>query len=240
MGSERTDTAETRDRKPVQVKLSKGFWMGEHEVTQREYGVVMKKNVSTGFTAHNNAPFWGITESKQITEFCKKLSDLERKAGTLPPGWEYACPTEAEWEYACRAGSSATFCFGDSVSELGLYGNVADNALWTANPDYYWAERSTDDGVGEALAPVGSYYPNAWGLRDMHGNVAEVVADHLLPELPGGTDPLARVEKDGRTQIRGGAWCSLPLYCASSFRNAAPGRDKHNFIGFRVTLMKVK
>ena len=240
MGSDRSDTSGTRDRQPVQVTLSKGFWMGEHEVTQREYSVVMRKNVPLGFTTHKNAPFWGIGESKNITDFCKKLSDIERKAGTLPSGWEYQCPTEAEWEYACRAGSSAAFCFGDSVGELGHYGNFADNALWLSNPNYYWAERTTDDGVAEALAPVGSYRPNAWGIRDMHGNVAEIVADHLLPELPGGTDPLARVEKDGKTQIRGGAWCSQARYCESSFRNAAPGRDKHNFVGFRILLKKAK
>ena len=240
MGSEKTKSAVTRDRKPVQVTLSKGFWTGEHEVTQREYKVVMKKTVPPGFTVHKNAPFWGVTESKQITEFCKKLSELERKAGTLPDGWLYVCPTEAEWEYACRASSTATFCFGDSVEELGFYANFADNALLTANPNYYWAESRANDGVGESLAPVGSYRPNAWGLRDMHGNVAEVVADHLLPELPGGKDPLARVQKNGKTQIRGGAWCSLPLYCESSFRNSVPGRKKYNFVGFRVVLKKVQ
>lgn len=240
MGSEKTGTAGTRDRKAVQVTLSRGFWMGEHEVTQREYGVVMRKNVPTGFTTHRNAPFWGVADSKHVEDFCKRLNDLERKAGTLLSGWEYVCPTEAEWEYACRAGSNTAYCFGDSVAELGKYGNFADSTLRNSNPDYYWADRGADDGVAEALAPVGSYRPNAWGLRDMHGNVAEVVADHLTPELPGGTDPLARVEKDGQTQIRGGAWCSLPLYCESSFRNAAPGRDKYNFVGFRVVLKRVK
>ena len=53
----------------------------------------------------------------------------------------------------------------------------------------------------------------------MHGNVAEIVADHLTPTRPGGKDPLVRLEKNGMTQIRGGAWCSKPLYCESSFRN---------------------
>jgi formylglycine-generating enzyme required for sulfatase activity len=240
MGSEKTDAAVTRDRKPVSVTLSKGFWMGQHEVTQREYSLVMKKNVPTGFTTLKNAPFWGIAESKQITEFCNKLNDIERKAGSLPSGWQYVCPSEAEWEYACRAGSQAAFCFGDSVAELGYYGNFADKALRLANPNYHWANQQADDGVGESLAPVGSYRPNAWGLRDMHGNVAEVVADHLLPELPGGKDPLAKAAKDGRTQIRGGAWCSLPLYCESSFRNSLPGRDKLNYVGFRIVLKKMK
>ena len=83
-----------------------------------------------------------------------------------------------------------------------------------------------------------SFRPNAWGLRDMHGNVAEIVADHLLPERPGGEDPLARVEKDGVTQLRGGAWCSLPLYCESSFRNALSPGVKHNYVGFRIALIK--
>ena len=238
MGSNDTNDAATRDRKPVQVKLTKGFWMGEHEVTQREYYAVMRKTVPIGFTAHNNAPFWGISETKQITEFCKKLSDMDRKAGTLPNSWEYICPTEAEWEYACRAGSSTRFCFGDSPNVLGQYGNFADKALHAANPNYHWAKGQSDDGVAEALAPVGSYLPNAWGLRDMHGNVAELVADHHAPELPGGTDPVFKVEKDAKAVLRGGAWCSLPAYCESSFRNASSGRDKYNHIGFRIALKR--
>ncbi len=240
MGSDDTGTSATRDRQAVETTLTRGWWMGEHEVTQREYYAVMRKNVGLDFTRHKNAPFWGVSESKQITEFCKKLTAIEKQAGTLPNGWEYACPTEAEWEYACRAGSTAAYCFGNSVAELGDYGNFADQALWSSNPDFHWAERSADDGVAEALAPVGSYRPNAWGLRDMHGNVAEIVADHLLPELPGGQDPLVRVEKGGTGQTRGGAWCSLPLYCECSFRNAAAPGAKHPFVGFRVALKKVK
>ena len=240
MGSAKTDTSATRDRQAVDVRLSKGFWMGEHEVTQREYSLVMHKNPPLGFTTHRNAPFWGVSDTKNVIDFCKKLNDIEKKAGTLPSGWEYVCPTEAEWEYACRANSRSAYCFGDSISDLGDYANFADKALRTAKPNYYWADRVADDGIAEGLAPVGSYLPNTWGLRDMHGNVAELVADHLLPELPGGTDPLAKVEKNGVRQIRGGAWCSRASYCESSFRNAAPTKDKHNFVGFRIALKKTK
>ncbi|MCG8586830.1 MAG: SUMF1/EgtB/PvdO family nonheme iron enzyme [Pirellulales bacterium] len=238
MGSADESSAATRDRKPVQVTLSKGFWIGEHEVTQREFGVIARKNVPNGFTVDKNAPFWGTYETKSVTDLCNKLADIERKAGRLPKGWKYVVPTEAQWEYACRAGSNTAFCFGDSVADLGRYGNFADKALRTANPDYYWAHEQADDGVAEALAPVGSYLPNAWGIRDMHGNVAEVVADSLVDERPGGVDPFVRVEKNGRIQLRGGAWCSLPLYCESSFRNTLSGRKKFNFVGFRLAIVK--
>ena len=74
----------------------------------------------------------------------------------------------------------------------------------------------------------------------MHGNVSEIVADHLLPELPGGKDPFVRLEKDGKAILRGGAWCSLPVYCESSFRNTLPSRNKANFVGFRILLKKLK
>ena len=240
MGSSSTGESATRDRETVQVTLSQGFWMGEYEVTQREYGKVMRKNPPLTFTTHKNAPMWGLQEAKTITQFCDKLNEIESKAGSLPKGWKYLCPTEAEWEYACRAGTSTTFSFGNSAAEIGRYGNVADQALWKENPNYHWAYRQTDDGVGEALALVGSYQPNAWGLRDMHGNLAEIVADHHDAKLPGGKNPLFRKEKDGRGVIRGGSWCSLPLYCESSFRNLCPSKNKSNYVGFRIALKKVK
>lgn len=239
MGSSDTDSPATRDRSLVEVTLTDGFWMGEHEVTQREYRLVARRNPPAGFTDHRNAPFWGVTELKNVTDFCSRLNELEKKVGSLPAGWEYVCPTEAEWEYACRAGSSSVFCFGDDVSRLGEYGNFADRTLHNRNPDYYWADRRTEDGFAEALAPVGSYRPNAWGLRDMHGNVAEIVADHWSEKLPGGTNPLVRLKKNGLTQIRGGGWCSQALYCQSSFRNTS-GRDKRNYVGFRIALKRVR
>lgn len=72
MGSTRVNSAATRDRKPVKVTLTKGFWMGEHEVTQREYNLVTRKNPPIGFTRHRNAPHWGMTELKNIDDLRKE------------------------------------------------------------------------------------------------------------------------------------------------------------------------
>lgn len=241
MGTKEAESPDSEDRKAVDVSLSKGFWLGTHEVTQLEYERVVRRTLPNepGFFG-KNLPWWGITEAKAAADFCKKLSEMEHKSGALPKDWEYVCPTEAEWEYACRAGSSTTYHFGDSVEELGRYANFADRTLRESSPSCHWADPQNEDGTGKALAEVGSYLPNAWGLHDMHGNVAEIVADHYAEALPGGTDPLFQVEKDGRFVLRGGAWCSIARYCESSFRNISPRKNKTNFVGFRIALKKVK
>ena len=81
-------------------------------------------------------------------EFIKKLN--EKTDGG------FRLPTEAEWEYACRAGTTTTYSFGEEITPK------------DANYE--------DSKIGKPVA-VGSYKPNAFGLHDMHGNVAEWCED---------------------------------------------------------------
>jgi formylglycine-generating enzyme required for sulfatase activity len=130
-------------------------------------------------------------------------------------------PSEAEWEYACRAGTESTRFWGDGEAEAGRYANLADRALEGAAPDFVararlvrgWSLAATDDGFA-GTAPSGSFAPNAFGLFDMLGNVAEHCADSWHGTYAG-APATGRAWEDeapasrGRPRVnRGAAWDS--------------------------------
>lgn len=97
------------------------------------------------------------------SKFCAWLS--------AQTGHFYRLPTEAEWEYACRAGTTTRYSFGDSAEQLGEHAFYLDNAEFNM-------------GTGlEEYSKVGQKKPNAWGLYDMHGNVAEWTLDAYDPNF---------------------------------------------------------
>ena len=83
------------------VTLTKGFWIGVHEVTQGQWTSVMGDNPSQ-FKGSPDLPVEAMTY-EQCQEFCSRLS---RKIGLV-----VRLPTEAEWEYAARAGTTGP-CYG--------------------------------------------------------------------------------------------------------------------------------
>jgi len=232
MGSPAGEPGRRADETQVEVRLSRGFWIGKYEVTQSEWqrmvGAVSRElNAGRG----DNHPVYWVNHA-EAGEFCRILTARARAAGELPAGWEFRLPTEAQWEYACRAGTTTAFSFGASLDRS--QANLG-RPFRGAAPGYP---------AGSATA-VGSYPPNAWGVHDMHGNEFEWCRDWYHPLLPGGVDPdLSEVRGqpngDGSYSRvrRGGAWMDEPEFCRSAMRLRYEPERSSDHIGFRVVLVR--
>jgi formylglycine-generating enzyme required for sulfatase activity len=237
MGSPRNEADRDDKEERHEVTISKPFYMGVYEVTQEEYVRTMagtnKAQHRSTFKGDRN-PVENI-EWQLAQAFCDQLSSRpeEGKAGR-----RYRLPTEAEWEYACRAGTKTAFHFGDSLS----------SKLANFNGNYP-AGGGEKGNYLRKTAPVGSYPPNAFGLHDMHGNVAEWCADWYDPEYylnspemdPRGP-PLGVVptkftnfaNKNFFVVTRGGSWVDDGAGCRSAYRFRAMPNTQYRMIGFRV------
>ena len=205
MGS---DSGES-DEKPIHsVRISKGFYMGQTEVTQAQYTAVMGTNPSN--FKGDNLPVETVSWN-EVMEFCRKLSREEGKT--------YSLPTEAQWEYACRAGSATTFSFGNSESALG---------------DYAWYSSNS----GSKTHQVGTKKPNSFGLYDMHGNVWEWCSDFYDSNYynrSGNIDP-ENTNSASHRVLRGGSWHSGAYGCRSAHRYWSTPGNRSSSIGFRIVL----
>jgi sulfatase modifying factor 1 len=197
------------DEQPVhKVKLDP-FWMGTYEVTWDIYEPFLYKDFETSHSigtvpanvdavtrptkpyldmtfgmGKEGQPALAMTHYNAI-QFCKWLY---ARTGVF-----YRLPTEAEWEYACRAGTTTEYSFGNEEAKLGEYAWYKDNS-----------EGKTQK--------VGMKKPNAWGLYDMYGNVAEWTYDQYIPDFYARTkadiinNPVAVPDKLYAHVIRGGSY----------------------------------
>lgn len=157
MGSPSSEAGRLSDEALHEVEISRGFWLGKYEVTQGQWAAVMGTRPwsGRGYVVSDLSHPAVFISWNDIQRFIGRLNDA---AGDSL----YRLPSEAKWEYACRAGGRTRWSFGDDESVLGGYA-------------WYWD--NTRD-VGEEYAhAVGTKWPNAWGLYDMHGNVYEWVQD---------------------------------------------------------------
>jgi len=234
MGSPDGEKGRSADEGPQHLVEIKPFWMGKHELSWDEFDVywrevglkntgdfdeIRKKDPDAitgptptyvdrdyghgveGFPAH-------CMTHHTAMEYCRWLSKRTGKA--------YRLPTEAEWEWAARAGTTTAYSFGDDPRQL------PDHAWFKANS----ADPDHEDGTTHK---IGTKKPNAWGLYDMHGNVAEWCVDHykkdfyadcakqkltLSPVIVPGADRWPHV-------VRGGSWMDDPARCRSAARRSS-------------------
>jgi formylglycine-generating enzyme required for sulfatase activity len=211
MGSPESEVLRLSGEKQIHVKLTRGFWALETEVTQALYQEVTGRNPS-----YNNNPALPVecVTYNDVVSFCEELTKR------LPAGLTADIPTEAEWEYACRAGSKTTYNWGDK-----------------SDPNRANVGESKKGG----LTPPASYPANAWGLYDMHGNVSEWVKDWRAESYVGeyGSETVVdpKGPKEGVDRVtRGGSWGVYALVCRSAYRYWRVPEDSENDLGARIVL----
>jgi formylglycine-generating enzyme required for sulfatase activity len=148
-------------------------------------------------------------------------------------GQRATLPTEAQWEWACRAGTSSQWSFGEHPPGMLRVANIADAGI--ARWNYGRQEAGYQDGVPYS-APGGSFPANAWGLYDMHGNVAEWCLTSYRPYPYRTDDGRERPGETGLKVVRGGSWNDTLRFATSASRwRYEPYKPVYN-VGFRVLL----
>jgi formylglycine-generating enzyme required for sulfatase activity len=205
------------DEKPRHtVQITKAFEIGKTVVTQKQWQAVMGSSPSR---------YKGDTLPVEQVSFQDAQAFID-KLNARNDGFLYRLPSEAEWEYAARAGTTDQFAGA----------NVADS-LSRRVPSDDWAWYNM-----EKTQPVATKKPNAWGLYDMRGNVAEWVQDgydaKYYAKSPA-ADPKGPDSSDGGRGVRGGTFHdSGPWLTRVSLRTHFPEDYRHFDLGFRVVREK--
>ncbi|MCP4455429.1 MAG: formylglycine-generating enzyme family protein, partial [Planctomycetes bacterium] len=220
------------------VRAGHDVWMGETEVTNEqfaqfdashdsrlEHGEFLQFSIQErGYNVNEpTQPVVRVSWDRAMA-FCEWLSQKT--------GLHFTLPTEDQWEVSCRAGTQTSLWFGDVTDDFGTYANLADAAFKKVDNFAPWslpsgaieelrpAVSAVNDGY-RVSAPVACFKPNAWGLYDMHGNVAEWTRS-------------ASSQGTHRKIVRGGSWYDRPEHAHSTFRLSYHQWMGVYDVGFRV------
>ena len=236
MGSPSTELGRQSYETQHSVTISKPFYLGVFEVTQKQWHLVTGSNPSSysgdtrsvsqmtyndirGSLVGTNWPSNGQVDADSFIGKIRARTALNLDL-----------PTEAQWEYACRAGTTTALNNGKDLENIEQDGAMAEVGR------YYFNQSDGKGGYTSYYTKVGSYTPNAWGLYDMHGNVYEWCLDWYDNYAAGAqTDPTGAASGSYRVR-RGGSWNYYggAQSCRSAYRQYYKPSDRGSDIGFRL------
>jgi formylglycine-generating enzyme required for sulfatase activity len=204
------------------VTIAAPFAVSKFEITFSEWDACATDGGCGGYWPDDQG--WGRGNQPAINiswENAKSYVDwLSRKTGKA-----YRLLSESEWEYAARAGTTTRFWHGDALSpSQANYDGSADGS----GPSEVNRQRTV---------PVGGFPPNAFGLHDMDGNVAEWVEDCWHDEYTAKTPTDGSAWVDGNCNgrvVRGGSWEDSELEQRSAARTGGDKRDQFYTDGLRI------
>jgi len=154
MGAASDDQDATGDERPSRaIGIAQPFAIGRTEVTVAEFYAFADATMRAMPACEDFSPG---EEKGVLPVTCVSPQDAHAYVKWLSAktGKRFRLPSEAEWEYAARAGTTQRFSSGVHL-ERG-HANI--------------------DRTHGLTARVGSFESNNFGLHDMHGNAAEIVA----------------------------------------------------------------
>ena len=222
MGASRAEVGRRANEVIVPVTLTRPFLISVHEVTNKEFAE-FRTNHDSGASLHpslgaDSNPVANVSWADAV-QYCNWLSQREGRTpaykaefGEWVPVYPltdgYRLPTEAEWALAIRYARQkqpSKFSWGADWPPPEGAGNYADRTAIELVPSILPAY---DDGYA-STAPVGSFKPNAIGIYDGGGNVAEWVNDFYSVPTPGVTTPVVDPTGPDRGTshvVRGSSW----------------------------------
>jgi formylglycine-generating enzyme required for sulfatase activity len=238
MGSPESEVTHKTDEAPRHVvTIAKPFAVGKFPVTMDQFAAFVTE---TGFVdgkcevlegnryvvderrSWRIPGFRGVPQPGTYAAVCLNQNDAKAYLDWLSgrTGKSYRLLSESEWEYAARAGGSTSYPWGDEI------GRNNTNCIDCVSA---WENQ-------QRPAPVGSFAANAFGLYDMHGNVAAWVQDCYHDSYVGApSDGSAWTTGDCFYRVvRGGSWNSFSEQVRSADRSYFPLRFRRDDIGFRV------
>ena len=249
MGSSRREQGHRSNEALRRVKLTRPFYMGLTEITNKEFKQFSAQHQSGVFKSQSlggaDRPVVRITW-KEAAEFCNWLSRKESLppayvvkgkilVAVAPPNTGYRLPTEAEWEYSARFNGKEAdlkYPWGSRFPPPPSSGNYADQSAKDLLPTII---EGYNDGYA-ASAPPAKFKPNPLGVNDMGGNVAEWCHDYysIYSYSPDKTytDPVGPPTGKHHV-IRGASWKNGGI---TSLRVAYRrySVEKQEDVGFRV------